>query len=72
MKSAGPITRVFSACAIALAFVTMAPAQDGRHLTTPKEALGFDIGDDYQLATYTQLDSLVEEARHRIRPHAAG
>ena len=51
MKSAGPIT-LFSACAIALAFVTMAPAQVG-HLTTPKEALGFDIGDDYQLANYT-------------------
>ncbi len=26
-----------------------------RPLTTPREALGFEIGDDYQLATYTQL-----------------
>ncbi len=26
-----------------------------RKLTTPKEALGFEIGDDYQLATYMQL-----------------
>src|SRR5947209_12608192 len=26
-----------------------------RGATTPKQALGFEIGDDYQLATYTQL-----------------
>ncbi len=25
-------------------------------LTTPKQALGFDLGDDYQMATYTQLE----------------
>src|SRR4051812_13189125 len=25
------------------------------HITTPKEQLGFDIGDDYQLANYAQL-----------------
>jgi len=24
---------------------------------TPKEALGFDLGDDYQVANYTQLDA---------------
>src|SRR5215207_9126401 len=24
-------------------------------ITTPKEAFGFNVGDDYQLATYTQL-----------------
>jgi hypothetical protein len=27
------------------------------HITTPREALGFDIGDDYRLATYTQLEA---------------
>lgn len=27
------------------------------HITTPKEALGFKIGDDYQMASYTQLES---------------
>ncbi|HEX9394650.1 MAG TPA: M14 family zinc carboxypeptidase, partial [Gemmatimonadales bacterium] len=27
------------------------------HITTPRQALGFDIGDDYRLATYTQLDA---------------
>ena len=26
-------------------------------VTTPREALGFDIGDDYRLATYTQLEA---------------
>jgi len=39
-----------------LAFVITARAQSG-HLTTPKEAFGFDIGDDYQLANYTQLSA---------------
>jgi zinc carboxypeptidase len=44
-----------SGLAVALALVAAAPAQNGRRLTTPKEALGFEVGDDYQLATYTQL-----------------
>ena len=26
-------------------------------ITTPKEALGFNLGDDYQMASYTQLES---------------
>jgi hypothetical protein len=26
-------------------------------ITTPKEALGFNLGDDYQMASYTQLDA---------------
>ncbi len=30
-------------------------AQPAPKVTTPKEALGFDIGDDYQVANYTQL-----------------
>jgi hypothetical protein len=28
-----------------------------KHITTPKEAFGFNIGDDYQLATYTQIEA---------------
>jgi hypothetical protein len=32
-----------------------ANAQATAKITTPKEAFGFNIGDDYQLATYTQL-----------------
>src|SRR5450755_2479599 len=42
-----------AACVLALAIAL--PAQNGRHITTPHEALGFDIGDDYHLANYTQL-----------------
>lgn len=30
-------------------------AQNAHHITTSQEALGFDIGDDYRLANYTQL-----------------
>ena len=57
MKPVGTRARssAFAACAIAAVFAVAAPAQAPRHLTTPKEALGFEIGDDYQLATYTQL-----------------
>ena len=48
-----------AACAIliALAAATLAPAQPVRKLTTPQEALGFQPGDDYMLATYTQLSA---------------
>src|SRR5450432_3232087 len=42
-------------CVLALALAIALPAQNGRHITTPHEALGFDIGDDYHLANYTQL-----------------
>ena len=57
MKSSGRGTQssVLGACALAALFVLTAAAQAPRHLTTPKEALGFNVGDDYQLATYTQL-----------------
>jgi hypothetical protein len=41
------ITLIVSAAAISL------PAQT--RITTPKEYLGFNVGDDYQLANYTQL-----------------
>jgi hypothetical protein len=33
-----------------------AAAQKAPKVTTPKEALGFNLGDDYQMATYTQLE----------------
>ena len=32
-------------------------AQTATQITTPKEALGFNLGDDYHVANYTQLDS---------------
>src|ERR1700676_5385848 len=49
--------RTVHACALALAFTITAPAQNGHKITTPKEALGFDIGDDYYLANYTKLSA---------------
>ncbi|MGD0771303.1 MAG: M14 metallopeptidase family protein [Candidatus Solibacter sp.] len=33
------------------------PAQSASKITAPKEALGFNLGDDYQVANYTQLES---------------
>jgi hypothetical protein len=40
-----------------LAAVALGQAQNAAKITTPKEALGFDLGDDYQVANYTQLDA---------------
>ena len=48
-------TRPLIGFVLAIAWVAAAPAQTAQHLTTPKEALGFEVGDDYQLANYTQL-----------------
>ena len=42
------------AAVAAIAFALVSLAQSGK-LTTPKEALGFEVGDDYHLANYTQL-----------------
>jgi hypothetical protein len=38
---------------VAMVVATRAPAQT--RVTSPREALGWNIGDDYRLATYTQL-----------------
>jgi Zinc carboxypeptidase len=35
----------------------LSAAATAQHITSPREALGFDIGDDYHMATYTQLES---------------
>jgi hypothetical protein len=40
---------------IVLAVGVLLQARAAGHITTPKEQLGSDIGDDYFLATYTQL-----------------
>ena len=53
--------RLVVAIALAAASVAAARAQTAQHLTTPREALGFDIGDDYQLANYTQLSAWWKE-----------
>ena len=55
MTSSSVRTRPFAVVACALFLVAAARAQTAQHLTTPKEALGFEVGDDYQLANYTQL-----------------
>ncbi|TAJ71388.1 MAG: peptidase [Phenylobacterium sp.] len=52
--------RAFSGAAAALALCALlaAPlAQAAAPVTSPKEALGHDIGDDYFLANYTQLEA---------------
>jgi hypothetical protein len=44
-------------CATAFLTVVLATQTVGQNVTTPLQALGFNLGDDYQLATYTQLQS---------------
>ncbi len=46
---------IATAVAIALAAAVSASAQSALAVTTPKQHFGFNIGDDYQLATYTQF-----------------
>ena len=41
----------------ALIFVAALAAQTAPKVTTPQEALGFNLGDDYQVANYTQLEA---------------
>src|ERR1700726_3997714 len=41
---------------LALTFLALAAFSQSR-LTTPREALGFNLGDDYQMASYAQLES---------------
>jgi hypothetical protein len=53
MKSR-PITAYFAATAIS---VCLLHAQPATKVTTPKEALGFNLGDDYMVANYTQLET---------------
>src|SRR5438067_655140 len=42
-------------CAPALVCIALAADAPSQKITSPKDALGFEIGDDYRLATYTQL-----------------
>lgn len=41
----------------ACAFPQTAPKATTPKITTPQEALGFNLGDDYQMANYTQLEA---------------
>jgi hypothetical protein len=42
---------------LAAAVLTGQPAANAPKVTTPKAALGFNVGDDYRLANYTQLEA---------------
>src|SRR4029078_2853469 len=54
-------------CLVGVSIASLPGAQPARsgaaqppavpHITTPKEALGFDFGDDYQLADYRQIEA---------------
>lgn len=44
-----------SGCIICGGLACVAQSSEARKITTPKEAFGFAIGDDYQLANYAQL-----------------
>src|SRR5262249_49323439 len=43
--------------ALLIAAVLAAPLLAQTKITTPKEQLGFNIGDDYQVANYTELEA---------------
>src|SRR5437867_10655224 len=47
------VAAVLSACLLS---AQTAPRNTTR-ITTPKEALGFNLGDDYMVANYTQLET---------------
>ena len=49
--------RLWLGLAAAVLPVCLLGAQSAPHITTPREALGFNIGDDYEVANYTQLES---------------
>ena len=48
----GAVAMVLLAAALSTAY-----AQAPRKISTPKEALGFNVGDDYHVADYTQLEA---------------
>jgi len=51
------VSRGASAALVVLSAVSGPAAQAAGPITTPKEAFGKDVGDDYFLANYTQLES---------------
>ncbi len=48
-------TRATRAVLISIVALTIAAAASAQTITSPKQQFGFNIGDDYQLATYTQF-----------------
>src|SRR5260370_21905523 len=49
--------RIAGFVVVAALSACLLPAQTAPKITTPKEALGFNLGDDYQVANYTQLEA---------------
>ena len=49
--------RIAGFVVVAALSACLLPAQSAPKITTPKEALGFNLGDDYQMASYTQLEA---------------
>src|SRR5258708_19124953 len=49
--------RIAGFVVVAALSARLLPAQTAPKITTPKEALGFNLGDDYQVANYTQLET---------------
>src|SRR5260370_1624677 len=49
--------RIAGFVVVAALSACLLPAQSALKITTPKEALGFNLGDDYQVANYTQLEA---------------
>src|SRR5271157_3098885 len=45
------------ALALAVLAAWHAAAQTAPRITSPKDQLGFNLGDDYQVANYTQLEA---------------
>ena len=51
------LTPLHTSLILAIAAAAALAAQKTPKITTPKQALGFNIGDDYQMASYTQLEA---------------
>ena len=53
------VVRVIRAIPVLLALAITLPAQT--KITSPKESLGFNVGDDYRVANYTQLEAYLKK-----------
>ncbi len=70
MRNASASVRCLSLLIVSIAFGTSLPAQSSHKITTPKEQFGFNLGDDYQLTTYTQLSDYWQKlAKESDRMH---
>src|ERR1700734_1555695 len=51
------MTRPCKRALLAVAAILAVGPLGAQHITTPKEAFGFNVGDDYMVANYTQLET---------------